>query len=304
MMSKKLALSLVVAFGVIVTSVAMLANAAAPAAAQGRWGHGVGMMGPWGPGRSYTKAYSDTLPYGTGGCGFGAMGMMHGGMMGRWVPWGGDTGDDGGTQPYGAGGCGSEPMGMMGGWGNGGGCPMAGGWNGVDPDATPLTMNQARANVLKFLVTFGNSDLELAEVMEFTGNFYAEVHEKSTGIGAFELLVDRYSGEVYPEPGPNMMWNLKYGHMGGWGMMRRGEAPDAQMPVTPEQAIEQAQKYLDHVNNGLKAGKAEPFYGYYTLHTERDGKVTGMLSVNGHTGAVWYHAWHGDFVGMEEMEAE
>jgi hypothetical protein len=25
-----------------------------------------------------------------------------------------------------------------------------------------------------------------------------------------------------------------------------------------------------------------------------------MLSVNGYTGAVWYHTWHGPFVAMEE----
>ena len=87
-------------------------------------------------------------------------------------------------------------------------------------------------------------------------------------------------------------------------MMRGAQAPDATAPltVTPEQAVAQAQKYLDHFGAGLKAGQAEPFYGYYTLHTERDGKVTGMLSVNGYTGAVWLHNWHGDFVGTEMKE--
>ncbi len=67
-----------------------------------------------------------------------------------------------------------------------------------------------------------NSDLALTEVMEFAYNFYAEVEEKSTGIQAFEILIDRYNGIVYPEPGPNMMWNTKNGHMGGYGMMGSG----------------------------------------------------------------------------------
>jgi hypothetical protein len=229
----------------------------------GRGYMGGGMMGGWGPGSGYSQGYTDTVPYG-----YGPMGRM--GMM------------------------------MGGGWE---GCPMTGGWNAVDPDAAPLTLQQATENAEKFLTAFGNDDLKLAEVMEFTGNFYAEVHEKSTGIGAFELLVDRYTGEVSPEPGPNMMWNLKYGHMGGYGMMRwRGGAPEATMPVTPEQALEQAQKYLDRFNAGLTAGEVESFYGYYTLHTERDGQLTGMLSVNGYTGAVWYHNWHGDFVAVGEMD--
>ena len=54
--------------------------------------------------------------------------------------------------------------------------------------------------------------------MEMQYNFYIEVKEKDTGVHAFELLVNPYSGAVYPEPGPNMMWNTKYGMMGGpWG---------------------------------------------------------------------------------------
>ena len=48
----------------------------------------------------------------------------------------------------------------------------------------------------------GNSDLKLAEVMQFDNGFYAEITEKSTGLHAFEVLIDPYTGAVYPEPGP------------------------------------------------------------------------------------------------------
>src|SRR3972149_9562574 len=58
------------------------------------------------------------------------------------------------------------------------------------------------------------SDLRIKEIMEFSNNFYIIVQEKSTGINAFELLVDRYTGRVMPEHGPNMMWNTNYGMMG------------------------------------------------------------------------------------------
>ena len=56
------------------------------------------------------------------------------------------------------------------------------------------------------------------------------------------------------------------------------------------------------VRPGLTVGNADTFYGYYTLHTLKSGQVEGMLSVNGYSGAVWYHSWHGAFIGMKEYE--
>jgi len=47
--------------------------------------------------------------------------------------------------------------------------------------------------------------------------------------------------------------------------------------------------------------EADRFYGYYTLHVLKDGQIYGMLSVNGYTGQVWYHSWHGPFLGMKEF---
>jgi hypothetical protein len=56
---------------------------------------------------------------------------------------------------------------------------------------------------------------------------------------------------------------------------------------------------LKHVRPGTAADEeADAFYGYYTLHVLTDGKMTGVLSVNGYTGQVWYHTWHGAFVDM------
>ena len=43
---------------------------------------------------------------------------------------------------------------------------------------------------------------------------------------------------------------------------------------------------------------ANPFYGYYTIHTLKDGQIEGMLSVHGTAGQVWYHIWHGRFIQM------
>ncbi len=207
---------------------------------------------------------------------------------------------------------------MMGGYGPGA-CPHFGFWGAVPPNAQPISLERAVEIARQAVASYGNPDLILEEIMEFTRNFYVVVKEKSTGIGAFELLVDRFTGAVYPEPGPNMMWNTKYGHMvawrGGYGMMggfgwgpRWGYqaptriTPPSAMPVTKEQAKQIANRYLATVMPGATAEDVHTFYGYYTIHVARGGKIVGMLSVNGYTGAVWYHYWHGDFIREKELD--
>lgn len=195
-------------------------------------------------------------------------------------------------------------MGMMDGQGWGPGamdpsqCPL---WSQADPTGESLTLDDAQAIAEQYMVAYGAPDLEIAEIMQFSNNFYVEVHETSTGIGAMELLIDPVSGAVHPEPGPNMMWNAKYGHMaqGGMGMMGGFRLRGGGMTVSADEAIAAAQDWLDANLPGVMAGdEAEPFYGYYTIHTLTDGEISGMLSVNGSTGQVWYHNWHGDFVEM------
>jgi hypothetical protein len=154
--------------------------------------------------------------------------------------------------------------------------------------------------------------------MEFQYNYYFIAYEKSTGIGSFEGVIEKGLGQngmtgmmgiIHPEQGPNMMWNTKYGHMAGWGTMGgrprsfqpyRG-APTADMPVTENEAKQIAQDYLAAYLSGSSIEDPDTFYGYYTIHVLKDGKVYGMLSVNGYTGQVWYHTWHGAFVQMKEL---
>lgn len=208
--------------------------------------------------------------------------------------------------------------------GNGGmmnGQRMMGGYGYNATNVNPLTIDQTKAAAEKYLANLNNSDLEIAEIMIFDNNGYVIVKEASTGIGAFELLVDPASQIAYPEHGPNMMWNLKYsglnhdnmmggfgGMMGGYGNMMgnwNSTSPldvSAEMTVTPEQAVEYAQKYLDANITGATTEHPMQFYGYYTLDFEKDGKITGMLSVNGYNGQVFLHTWHGTFI--EEVEYE
>jgi len=178
---------------------------------------------------------------------------------------------------------------------------MMGGWDRYNPNAEQITIDEAAEAVKRYLSAYGQ-DLALAEVMEFAWNFYAEVEEETTGIHAMELLIDKYTGQVYPEMGPNMMWNTKYSPMAG--MMGSQNTATAEMPITTEPAKALAQQFLDANLPGVTTGEAEVFYGYYTLHTLKDGQIEGMLSINGYNGAVWYHNWHGPFIGMEEFHDE
>lgn len=176
---------------------------------------------------------------------------------------------------------------------------------GFPKGAIPLTIDQAVEAVQKYLILLRNPDLVPSEVIDFTNHFQVRVKEKSTGVNALNLIVDKLStGAVCFEPGPNMMWNTKY-HM-GWGHMQGPpwwpRVPTTQMPVTVEQAKQLAQNFLSAYLPGATVGEeVEIFYGFYDLYVMRDGKVWGELSVNGYTGWVWYQTWHGPFVAMKKL---
>ncbi|MBV6391172.1 MAG: hypothetical protein KPEEDBHJ_00380 [Anaerolineales bacterium] len=203
---------------------------------------------------------------------------------------------------------------------NGRGPNMMGGYGYNNTNVTLLTIDQTKAAAENYLANLNNSDLEIAEIMVFDNNGYVVVKEASTGVGAFELLVDPVSQIAYLEHGPNMMWNLKYsglnhnnmmggngyGMMGGQGMMSGWDnattlGVTAEMTISPDQAVQYAQQYLDTNYAGATAA-TDPaqFYGYYTLDFEKDGKIVGMLSVNGYSGQIFLHTWHGTFI--EETE--
>lgn len=191
------------------------------------------------------------------------------------------------------------------------------GWNNrTNSNLTPLTVEQAKSAAEKYIQSLNVPGLITGAVMIFDNHGYVIIKESETGLGAFELLVDSASQVAYPEYGPNMLWNLKYGGlghgsmMGGYGgLMGRGmmngwnyqTAPSTnistEMTVTPEQAVEYAQQYLDSNYAGATAA-TDPmqFYGYYTLDFEKEGQVTGMLSVNGFNGQIFLHTWHGTFI--------
>ena len=104
-----------------------------------------------------------------------------------------------------------------------------------------------------------------------------------------------------PGYGPGMMGGSGYGGMmggSGHGPGSTGAGGASKSPaVTIAEARSLAQQWLDRNEPGVTVETGgDAFPGYYTLETLRNGKITGMISVNATTGAVWPHWWHGAFI--------
>lgn len=195
----------------------------------------------------------------------------------------------------------SETMGRF-----GPGTGMMGAWTPpteLAPSGVSLTFDEAVLIAEAYIADWDTeSPLELGEVMQFDNHFYAMAREVETGRGAFEFLIDPNNGTVFGEPGPNMMWNLRFGMAMAQGMGMFSSLPnDGEMTVSVEQARENAQAVLnDDVPDTIVNEEADTFYGYYTFHILQNEEIVGMLSVNGYTGQVWLHHWHGSFLSMTE----
>jgi hypothetical protein len=244
-------------------------------------------MGGRGLSNTYGTNTGVTSPYGVYG------GMMGGGMMGGYgYP-------QTGTQPYQATPTYPSQYGS-------GGCRGRAGWNGYvgapnTSTGTAISIDTAVSIAQNYSASLTNKDIVVDEVEEYTQNFYVLFKEKSTGIGAFEMLIDKYTGAIYPEMGPNMMWNTKYGMMSGGMMGWFTGTQTGPMTVTVEQAKTNAQQFLSANYPGTTVGDVDTFYGYYHIDVLQGINTYGMLSVNGYTGQVWYHTWHGVYIQTVEL---
>ena len=208
--------------------------------------------------------------------------------------------------------------GMMMGAGSG----MMGGNAPTRTQSSPGSLTDVRDWVGRWLDSRGFDGFQVGEVMAFTNNDYVLVRD-ARGKPAFELLTGPGQTWLMEEP-PTMMWNARYGMMSGWagaqagagmtggmmggGMMsggwsgRYGARPRQDKPVSVAEAITIADRYLTEARPGEQAEReVQALPGYFTIDTTRRGKIAGMLSVNTATGAVWYHSWHGGFLGEREF---
>ena len=104
-------------------------------------------------------------------------------------------------------------QGMMGGYGPGYGMMGPGmmgmGMGGMGmmavypPEAKPIPEEVAKARMEAYAKRL-YPGARLKDFMAFSQNYYVQVVDER-GQGLFELIADRYTGVVSPEPGPNMI---------------------------------------------------------------------------------------------------
>ena len=256
-----------------------------------------------------TAGYGNAGSYGmmSGGHGAAMMRRFSGrgsgpGMMGRY-----DGGMPGPRKP-GSSYCGGYGPGMMrGGYGN----------DATQSSVTPTQLAAVRDRVEAQLANCGNKGFTVGEVMAFTNNDYVLVKDPS-GTPAYELLADPEGRWLMPEP-PSMMWNTRYGmaqrmnggaHHNVWPeMMGSHGAPmatgqtgsPAGPPLTEAQAKARANAWLAQNRPGTTTADATTLPGYFTIDVTASGTKVGMLSVHQRTGAIWYHTWHGRFLGDQDF---
>jgi hypothetical protein len=178
-------------------------------------------------------------------------GMMNGyAMMGDWGAWGGMMGSMGMMAPYAA-------------------------------SQKPLSDTELRQRLTDYAATC-TADLRVEGIIPFANDYYARlVAADGTGVG--EILADRFTGVVYPEPGPTMMWNGRYGYAGRTAANTTGDEAAA---------TNAADSFLSTYLPGATVLEGMGFPGYYTF-TFGQGSAAGLMSVDVSTGAVWAHVWLG-----------
>lgn len=179
-----------------------------------------------------------------------------------------------------------------------------------------LSLDDLKEEVNNYISVY-NTDLEISDIFIFKDSeYYFSIVEEETGRGAMELLVNQYTGNIFPEYGPNMMWNLKYGMHGSGGMMSGRNMmgynnndyelyDNNDNEINSKEAYNFGSSFLEkNYNEFTLSSDSHEFYGYFTYHVEKDGKTVGMLSINGFTGDVWYHEWHGKLVDVVDSHGD
>lgn len=154
------------------------------------------------------------------------------------------------------------------------------------PESKPIAQDEALRNMQSFASQYGPS-VKIDDFMIFSSNYYAVLNDTTGGQDMAEILVDRYSGSTYPEPGPNMMWNTRFG---------AGRTQGGSTGYDLAGAQKLAEDFLAGYLPGTQIQESHAMPGYYTFDFGRND-TESMLSVNAFSGQIWVHTWHGPYLG-------
>ena len=160
-------------------------------------------------------------------------------------------------------------MGMMMGRGMGHGGMMRGYGQGINRNidyslsALGMTEEDVKDLAVELVDKQFGTEYQVSDIFIFNNSpYYISVVEKDSDQGVFELLFDPYRKVIYPEYGPNMMWNTENGmtNMMGWS------APVEENMMSRQEALKSAEKFAQ-VNDFMVEDEGHQFPGYYTFHT-------------------------------------
>lgn len=154
------------------------------------------------------------------------------------------------------------------------------------PESKPIAQEEALRNMQSFATQYG-SNLTVEDFMAFSSNYYAVMKDTGSNQDIAEVIVDRYSGSTYPEPGPNMMWNTRFG-------AGRTQGGGNSYDLAGAQKL--AEDFLTGYLPGAQIQESHAMPGYYTFDFGRND-TESMLSVNAFSGQIWVHTWHGPYLG-------
>jgi len=251
-------------------------------------GSGIAFGQNWGPGMMYGNN-DNSQGYGPG--------MMGGG-------YGGGPGYGRGMNGPGYGGGPGYGRGMMGG-GYGPGMAFDQDGPGFDSAAqhTGTRIDASRINTVVegYLATLPGKELQIAEIVDFQYNYYVRVKEKGSTTYSLELLVNPYSGRVFPiGDGRRVNGNdFPRGARGPWAGgpgAYSGTTNQTAQKVTAGEAQKIAADYVKRFSpNDSVTGEAQ-FPGHYSMFITDNGKIVGVVSVDASSGTAFYHRWLGTFL--------
>ena len=150
----------------------------------------------------------------------------------------------------------------------------------------PITSAIDARGAIQDFLDASNSTLEISELWEYGTVYKAELSD-TKGAKAFDLMVDKFTGAVMPEMGMSMMLNASYGKA-----MYKTSFFGKNLALTPQQATEIAQTFVEKNALGYILDTPEIYPGYYKFHTTPTG--FGMdIMVNGYNGGVWMNTVFG-----------